>query len=151
MLDGTYVMFFTPVNVQFFRLCLSSYKCALWLHCRHRRDVSSGCEQRCPNWQRRRLRLALQLLAATTTSAQNAANGHKRQVRDMIWQFAVLIWVLILLWECYSDREWIWVLILLCCVCCLCCCLFLFSLFDVGLAVVENEISANWFPILFMG
>ena len=97
---------FTPLNVQFFRLCFSSYKCALWLHCRHRRDVSPGCDQRCPNWQRRRLCLALQLLAATTTSAQTAANGHKRQVRDMICQFVVWIWGLVLFWSCYSDSEW---------------------------------------------
>ena len=80
LLDSTHLMFFTTVNVWFFRLCLSSYKYALWLHCRHRRDVSSGCEQRCPNWQRRRLRLALHLLAGITTFAQNAASGSERQV-----------------------------------------------------------------------
>ena len=106
MLHSTHVLFFTPLNVQFFRLCFSSYKCALWLHYRQTRDVSSGCDQRCPNWQRHRLRLALQLLTATTPSAQTAANGHKRQVRDMICQFAVWIWGLVLFWSCYSDSEW---------------------------------------------
>ena len=63
-----------------FRLGLTSYKCALCLHCRHFRDVLSAGDQRCPNWQRRRLCLALHLLAAITTSAQNNANRSKRQV-----------------------------------------------------------------------
>ena len=58
----------------------TSYKYALCLHCRHFRDVSSTADQRCPNWQRCRLRLALHLLAGITTSAQNAANSSKRQV-----------------------------------------------------------------------
>ena len=99
-------MFFTPFNVKFSRLGVLSYNFALWLHCRHRRDVSADCDQRCPNWQRRRLRLALQLLPGTTTSAQNAENGHKRQVWDTICQFVVCIWCLVVLCDCYSDTEW---------------------------------------------
>ena len=106
MLHPTHAIFFTPFNVNFFTLGFSSYNCAIWLHCRHRRDVSSGCDQRCPNWQRRRLRLALQLLVGTTISAQNAENGHKRQVRDTICQFAVCIRCLVVLSDCYSDTEW---------------------------------------------
>ena len=80
MLHSTHVQLFTPFNVKCFRLGFQSYNWPLWLNCRLRRDISSGCDQRCPNWQRRRLRLALQLVPATTTSAPNAANGHKRQV-----------------------------------------------------------------------
>jgi len=106
MLHRTHAIFFTPFNVNFFTLEFSSYNCALWLHCRHRRDVSSGCDQRCPNWKRRRLRLALQLLTGTTISAQNAENGLKRQVSDTICQFAVCIWCLVGLCEFYSVSEW---------------------------------------------
>ena len=106
MLHRTHAIFFTPFNVNFFTLGFSSYNCALWLHCRHRRDVSSGSDQRCPNWQRRRLRLALQLLTGTTISAQNAENGLKRQVSDTICQFAVCIWCLVGLCEFYSVSEW---------------------------------------------
>jgi len=106
MLHRTHAIFFTPFNVNFFTLGFSSYNCALWLHCRHRRDVSSGCDQRCPNWKRRRLRLALQLLVGTTISTQNAENGHKRQVSDTICQFAVCIWCLVGLCEFYSVSEW---------------------------------------------
>ena len=58
----------------------TSYKYALCLHYRHFRDVSSTADQRCPNWQRRRLRLALHLLLGITPSVPNAANGSKRQV-----------------------------------------------------------------------
>jgi len=106
MLHRTHAIFFTRFNVNFFTLEFSSYNCALWLHCRHRRDVSSGCDQRCPNWQRRWLRLALQLLTGTTISAQNAENGLKRQVSDTICQFAVCIWCLVSLCEFYSVSEW---------------------------------------------
>ena len=95
-----------PTILQCFRLGFQSYNWPLWLNCRLRRDISSSCDQRCPNWQRRRLRLALQLVAGTTTSAQKAKNGHKRQVRDTIGHFAFCICCLVGLCACYGHTEW---------------------------------------------
>ena len=60
-----------------FILCLTSCKCALCLHCRHFRDISSAGDQRCPIWQRRRLRLALHLLAGITTLLQTPQTVRK--------------------------------------------------------------------------